>query len=114
MTKARCLAAVFFCVFATSAQAAQPTWNRVPDAPCLRDFDLGGSGSAGPEIWGLACAKDSAGNSEILHRLTPTSGWEAVGGHGNWIAAGPQIAVGITTFARSVFIWNRNTRFWDT
>jgi hypothetical protein len=113
MTQARFLAAVFFGVFATHLQAAQPTWNRVPGAPCLRDFDLGGPGNAGPEIWGLACARDSNGNSDIVHRLTPTSGWEAVGGRGNWIAAGPQIAAVITTFARSVYTWNRNGRFWE-
>ena len=77
--------AAVICVLASSVQAAQPTWNRVWDAPCLRDFDLGGPGNAGPEIWGLACAKDSWGNSDIVHRLTPTSGWETPGGRGNWI-----------------------------
>lgn len=113
MTKARVLAAVFFCVFASSVQAAQPSWNRVWGAPCLRDFDLGASTNAGPEIWGIACAKDSWGNSTIVHRNTPSSGWQTTNGLGNWIAAGPQIAAVINTFRDVVYTWNWNGSFWE-
>jgi hypothetical protein len=113
MTKAPLLAALFFCLSAASVQAVEPTWNRIWDAPCLRDFDLGASTNAGPEIWGITCDQDYWGNSAIVHRNTPSSGWQNTGGWGNWISAGPQIAATITTFRDVVYTWNWSGGFWE-